>query len=356
MSLLDQPTQTRPGEELDVAQLRAYLLATFPDLSGELTVQQFPAGHSNLTYFLQLGGREFVLRRPPFGANVKSAHDMAREHRILTTLRPVYPKVPQPLAYCPDESVIGAEFYLMERVQGLILRQRPPKELALTPERMRTIALATVDNLAALHQIDVQATQLVQIGKPEGYVQRQVEGWIGRYRRAETEVVPGMDQAAEWLPANLPTEQPPALLHNDYKYDNLVFNPDNLAEVVAVLDWEMATVGDPLMDLGTALGYWAESDSPEVLKTFSLTALPGNLSRQQVLERYAAQTGHQVGQAVFYYVFGCLKIGVICQQIYARYVKGFTKDPRFANMIYLVQAFGHSAAQAIGYGRISDFR
>ncbi len=356
MSTIDQPGQIRAGEELNVANLRVFLREQFPELTGELTVQQFPAGYSNLTYFLQLGDRELVLRRPPFGANIKSAHNMAREHHLLATLQPVYAKVPKPLVYSSDEAIIGSEFYIMERIQGIILRQKPPTEFALTPELMRTISYAAIDNLADLHRIDIEATQLVGLGKPEGYVQRQVAGWIGRYRKAQTDVVPGMDQAAEWLLVNQPAEQTATLLHNDYKYDNMVLNPGDLSEIVAVLDWEMATVGDPLMDLGTTLGYWADADSPAVLKAFSLTAFPGNLSRQQVLDRYAAQSARNVDNIVFYYVFGCLKIGVICQQIYARYKKGFTKDARFANLIYLVQACGENAANAVRYGRIGDFR
>ncbi|MCU0449899.1 MAG: phosphotransferase family protein [Bernardetiaceae bacterium] len=352
--MVDQPTTIRPGEALDQTQLAAFLHREL-GLTGPLEVRQFPSGFSNLTYLVRMGGRELVLRRPPMGANIKSAHDMAREHRLLVALHPVYPLVPQPVAYCADPEVIGAEFYLMERVEGLILRQRPPQDMELTPVLMRQIAEAAVATLAQLHQTDLQATGLLALGKPEGYVQRQVEGWIGRYRNAQTETVPGLELAAEWLPAQQPAGQAPALIHNDYKYDNLVLDPDQPGRVKAVLDWEMATIGDPLMDLGTTLAYWADPDSPEVLKGFSLTARPGNLSRQEVLERYGQLTDRSLAHFPFYYTFGCLKVAVICQQIYARYQRGLTQDARFAGLIHLVRAFGQLCEQTIHTGRISNW-
>lgn len=352
----DAPAAIRPGEELNTDKLADFLHRHFPDWQGEIRVEQFPSGFSNLTYFVQIGDKELVLRRPPFGANIKSAHDMQREYGILKSLEPIYRKIPKPLIYTDDTSVIGAEFYLMERVKGLILRNRPPKGMGLTAEKMRTVSKAVMENLAELHAIDIYATDLIRLGKPEGYVQRQVEGWIGRYEKAATDPVPTMNQAAEWLRANLPRENSPSLIHNDYKYDNVVLNPENLSEIIAVLDWEMATVGDPLMDLGTTLGYWADADSPEVLKAFVLTAFPGNMSRQEAAECYAQASGKNIDNILFYYVFGCYKIGAIVQQIYARYKKGFTQDARFANLIHLVHACGESATKAIRYGRISNWR
>ena len=353
---IDSPTDVRIGEELNISKLAAFLQQHFPDWQGEVRVAQFPSGFSNLTYFVQVGNKELVLRRPPFGANIKSAHDMQREYGILKSLELVYPKIPKPLIYTDDTSVIGAEFYLMERVKGLILRNRPPKGMELTAEKICTISKVAINNLADLHAIDIYATDLIRLGKPEGYVQRQVEGWIGRYEKSATDEVLTMNKVADWLRSNLPTENSPSLIHNDYKYDNLVLNPDNLSEIIAVLDWEMATVGDPLMDLGTTLGYWADADSPEILKAFSLTAFPGNMNREEVAQCYAEASSRNVDNILFYYVFGCYKIGVIVQQIYARYKKGFTKDPRFANLIHLVHAFGQSATKAIQFGRISNWR
>ncbi|WP_448519290.1 phosphotransferase family protein [Rhodoflexus sp.] len=353
---IDNPTDIRQGEELNISNLAAFLRQHFPDWQGEVTVAQFPAGFSNLTYFVQVGDKELVLRRPPFGANIKSAHDMRREYGILKSLEPVYSKIPKPLIYTDDASVIGAEFYVMERVKGLILRNRPPQGMELTAEKMRAISKATIENLADLHAIDIYATDLIRLGKPEGYVQRQVEGWISRYEKSATDDVLTMNKAAYWLRNNLPAENSPSLIHNDYKYDNLVLNPDNLSEIIAVLDWEMATVGDPLMDLGTTLGYWADADSPKMLQAFSLTAFPGNMNREEAAQCYAEASGRNLDNILFYYVFGCYKIGVIVQQIYARYKKGFTQDPRFANLIHLVHACGESATKAIQFGRISNWR
>jgi aminoglycoside phosphotransferase (APT) family kinase protein len=337
--------------------LRKFLSEQLPDLEGEISISQFPSGHSNLTYMVTIGEKEFVLRRPPFGANIKSAHDMGREFNILKSIAPVFSRVPKPLIYSNDTTIIGVEFYLMERVKGVILRQKPPEGIVLSPSLMRGIANGAVDTLADLHTIDIQQHQLTHLGKPEGYTKRQVEGWTIRYKNAETDLVPTMNSTAEWLLAHTPADQPATLIHNDYKYDNIVLNPHQLTEVIAVLDWEMATIGDPLMDLGTSLGYWVEPQDNDILKNFTLTSVAGNPTRQEVLERYAQQTNREIGELskniVFYYAFGCFKIGVIVQQIYARYKKGFTQDKRFANMIYMVQAFGDCAEKAIKRGSIS---
>ncbi|TAH18755.1 MAG: phosphotransferase family protein [Cytophagales bacterium] len=355
---IDSPKAIRQGEELNIVHLQLFLRQHLPDLIGEISVSQFPSGFSNLTYMVTIGDKEFVLRRPPFGANIKSAHDMAREYNILNSIAPAFSKVPKPLIYSNDTSIIGAEFYMMERVRGVILRQKAPEGIELTPELMQGIAESTIDNLAELHSIDIQKYNLSSMGKPEGYVKRQVEGWTERYKKAATDDIPLMDSTAAWLLANMPAEQPATLIHNDYKYDNVILNPNKLTEIIAVLDWEMATIGDSLMDLGTTLGYWAEDDDPEILRNFSLTSLKGNLNRQQIIERYAQKTGRNIDELskniIFYYAFGCFKIGVIVQQIYARYKKGYTQDKRFANLIYLVHAFGQCADKAIRRGRISQ--
>ena len=345
-NLIDQPRDVRGGEELPIEKLAAYLQQHLPDLSSDLVVKQFPSGHSNLTFFLQLGEREFVLRRPPFGANIKTAHDMGREYKILSHLHPVYSKAPQPLLYCDDESIIGAPFYVMERVRGIILRAKPPQELALTPEVMRDLSLAFVDNLAAIHAVDYAAVGLGDLGKPQGYIARQVRGWTERYVNAKTDDIPDLERTAAWLAEHLPPESGAALIHNDYKYDNLVLNPNDLA-IRAVLDWEMATIGDPLMDLGTSLGYWVERDDPEELRAlaFGLTMLPGNLTRVEIVQRYAQTSGRNVSHIQFYYVYALFKIAVIVQQIYNRYKQGYSHDPRFANMINAVRVLGKTAAR-----------
>jgi aminoglycoside phosphotransferase (APT) family kinase protein len=354
-NFLDEPQKTRPGEELDAGKLEAYLRQTLPGLSGPIAVAQFAKGYSNLTYSVRVGGRELVLRRPPFGAKIKSAHDMGREYRILSRLLAVYSKVPRPLAYCEDESVLGAPFYLMERVSGIILRTRPPEGLELTPSLMRRISESFIANLAEIHGVDYVAAGLGELGRPEGYVTRQVEGWIRRYQNARTDEIPEMERLAAWLGEHKPADAGGCLIHNDYKYDNLILDPQEVSQIKAVLDWEMATIGDPLMDLGSTLGYWVDPDDPEdwQKQSFGLTTRPGNLNREQLLERYVAQNGRPVNHAVFYYAYGLFKIAVIVQQIYARYQQGLTQDARFAGLINLVRAASQTACLAIEKKRIT---
>jgi aminoglycoside phosphotransferase (APT) family kinase protein len=354
---MDQSVAVRTGEELDEVKLASYLREHLPELDGPLTIEQFPSGFSNLTYLLRVGDRELVLRRPPVGAKIKTAHDMTREYRILSHLYPVYRKVPQPLVYCDDDSVIGAPFYVMTRVKGIILRAQPPAGIELTPEMMRRLSTAFVDNLVEIHGFDFQAAGLSDLGTPQGYVKRQVEGWTKRYYAARTDEVVEIERIANWLQAHRPPDsQQGALIHNDYKYDNLVLSADNLSDVLAVLDWEMATLGDPLMDLGTTLGYWVDAnDSVEWQQYgFVLTKLPGNLTRAEILEHYIRNSGGDLGYPVFYYVYGLMKIAVIVQQIYFRYRQGFTKDARFATLDRLVKACGIQAERAIEKKRIDD--
>lgn len=347
--MLDQPKDIRPGEELNEQELHQYFLEHWPGHQTIKAIQQFPGGYSNLTYALTTNQGEYVLRRPPFGANIKSAHDMGREYRVLTRLQPHYSRIPQPILFCASDHVIGGPFYLMERVKGVILRNQPPKGLDLSPQTMRKVSEAAIDNLATLHAIDVEKTGLIDLGKPEGYVERQVSGWIKRYRKAETDTVTGMDFLASWLPKNQPPDNQPSLIHNDYKYDNLVLDPENLGQINAVLDWEMCTVGDPLMDLGTTLAYWIQpgEENPLTMGVANLTWLPGNLTRQELIEQYANASGRDVTNITFYYAFGAFKIGVILQQIYKRYKEGHTSDPRFAFLIELVKVFGKQGKRAV---------
>jgi aminoglycoside phosphotransferase (APT) family kinase protein len=352
--LQDKPRPVREGEQLDTSKLLAYLRGKMPGLDGMVEVEQFPAGFSNLTYLLRVGQQEFVLRRPPFGAKIKTAHDMGREFLILSRLYPVYGKVPRPILYCDDESVIGAPFYLMERVSGIILRARPPEGLALSPDVMRRLSESFIENLVEIHAIDYRAAGLGNMGRAEGYVSRQIEGWTKRYYNARTDDVPEIEKLAEWLAAHAPEDSGRALIHNDYKYDNVVFAPGDLSRVIAVLDWEMATIGDPLMDFGTTLGYWVDVDDPAEWKQlgFGLTALPGNLSRREMVEHYSRLSGRDVRDVVFYFAYALLKIAVIVQQIYHRYRQGFTTDPRFANLGLLVRGCGNLAQRAIEKNRI----
>ncbi len=351
---IDKATDVRKGEELDIQKLNKYLKEKISDFSEIKQVKQFPGGFSNLTYLLSDGSNEFVLRKPPFGANIKSAHDMGREFKVLSLLEPVYDKIPKPLVYCEDESVIGSPFYVMERIKGIILRNKIPKGLELGKADFKRLSAQTVENLAALHDLELENSSLISLGKPEGYVQRQVEGWIKRYFKAETDEIKFMNASAEWMQSNMSTKNQTAFIHNDYKYDNLVLDEDSLS-IKAVLDWEMATVGDPLMDLGTSLAYWVEAKDHPALQAYNLTWQEGNLTRQEVVEKYAELRNISINDVLFYYVFGSFKLGVIAQQIYARYKKGYTKDERFAMLIHLVKACGGNAMNAIKFNRINNF-
>jgi len=331
--LEDHAGRIRSGEELDLARLEPYLRSHFPGFAGELRVEQFPSGHSNLTYSLSLGGKEMVLRRPPFGSKVKSAHDMGREYHVLEKLHAAYP-APRPLLYCTDESIIGAPFYMMERVHGIILRRDLPPGLELAPPTARLLSEAFIDNLARLHQLDYNALGLGELGKPQGYLERQVKGWIERYYGSKTHELPEVESIAAWLKDRMPAPGGASLIHNDYKYDNMALDVAEITHICAVLDWEMCTLGDPLTDLGTALAYWVQADDPaEVQRVrWGPTAVPGSLTRAELVERYHAKTGRDVDNIVFYYVFALFKVAVIIQQIYYRYHHGLTKDARFASL------------------------
>lgn len=350
---LDRPAAVRPGEELDADRLAAYLQAHLPDADGPLTIEQFPGGMSNLTYFLRLGRRELVLRRPPFGANIQGGHDMSREYRILRALVETYPKVPRPLLRCDDSTVIGAPFYVMERLRGVILRPPLPPGRVIPPATMRGICHALIDGLAELHALDYARAGLSDLGKPDGYTARQVAGWTKRYRNARTDDCPDLEPIVAWLAAHTPAHSDAALIHNDYKYDNLILDPADLTRIVGVLDWEMATLGDPLTDLGTTLAYWIEPDDPPALQQMGLTTLPGNLDRQQLIQRYAERSGRAVEDSLFAFIYGVFKNSVIVLQIYARYRQGHTRDPRFAALIEIVRAYTSVAERAIAQGRIS---
>ena len=354
---LDEADEVREEERLDAERLRPFLAVALPGAEGPIAVRQFRKGHSNLTYLVSIGGREAVLRRAPFGAKVKTAHDMGREWKLLSALQGVYGRAPRPLAFCDDQAVLGAPFYLMERVQGVILRgDGSGSGLVLGPELMRATSTALIDNLADLHAVDLERSGLGAMGKPDGYVERQVEGWTERYFAARTDEVPQIEAAAAWAAGHLPAESGAALIHNDYKYDNVVLDPADPSRVVAVLDWEMATIGDPLMDLGTTLGYWIDPGDSALLKAraFGPTHLPGGLSRREVVARYAERTGRPTGDLLFHYVFALFKMAVIIQQIYQRYVDGHTHDPRFASLGQVVGVLGAQAARALERGRIHD--
>ena len=333
VAICDQAGTVRPGEELEIARLELFLREHLCR-EGPISIEQFPSGHSNLTYLVRVGGREAVLRRPPFGSKVRSAHDMAREYRVLSKLHSAYPLAPKALAYCDDPSVLNAPFYLMEPIRGMILRRDPPAGVVVSPETARRLSVAFVDNLARLHNLDYAAIGLAGLGKPQGYLERQVRGWIERYHNSKTHDLPEVERISPWLTTKMPVRYDAALVHNDYKYDNLVLDTNDAAKIVGVLDWEMCTIGDPLTDLGTALAYWTDPQDPEEFQEIrsAPTTLPGTLTRAQLVERYAAITGRDVGQMVFYLAFARFKVAVIIQQIYYRYAQGLTQDARFAEL------------------------
>jgi aminoglycoside phosphotransferase (APT) family kinase protein len=348
---LDRAEKVRAGAELEVERLGPWLRSI--GLEGDVEVLQFPRGFSNVTYLLRVGERELVLRRGPAGVKIASAHDMGREHRILAGLSKIWSKAPRPLAMCEDASVIGGPFYVMERVKGVILRAKTPEGVVLDAPRMKHLSEQMVDTLAEIHAIDLAKAGLTDLGKPAGYNERQVRGWSERYLKAKTDDVPEMESVARWLAASTPVESGAALIHNDFKYDNVVLSED-LARIDAVLDWEMSTLGDPLMDLGCTLGYWVEAADPMLMKAmrFGPTDLPGSYSRLEVVARYEEKTGRKATNLPFYFTFALFKLAVVAQQLYGRYVNGLTKEPRYAMMIEGVRGLSRAATNVIASGRI----
>lgn len=350
----DKPTSIRPGEELDLSKLEPFLRSQFPGEADNFSVTQFPRGHSNLTYCVQLGSRQMVLRRPPFGSKVKSAHDMGREFHVLSKLHDAYSPAPRVLLYCDDASVLGAPFYLMEPISGIILRRDPPPGLVLTPETARKLCESFIDNLACLHSIDYGAIGLADLGKPQGYLERQVRGWIERYHGSKTHDLPEVDQISSWVQRNLPASSYATLIHNDYKFDNVILDPNDLTKIIGVLDWEMSTLGDPLSDLGSTLAYWVEAGDSEDLQKlrWGPTNYPGSATRDALVQRYARASGRDVSNMVFYVVFARFKVAVIVQQIYYRYHVGLTKDSRFAAMPQVVRTLLCASWESAQTGKI----
>lgn len=350
----DHAVAVRAGEELDLARLGAYLGRHF-DGPGPVTVEQFPSGHSNLTYRVRWGGgRELVLRRPPFGSQVKSAHDMGREYRVLSKLHEAYNVAPKVILYCDDLSVLDAPFYLMEPIRGIILRRELPPGLLLSPAMARQLSEAFLDNLVQLHSLDYQQIGLGDLGKPQGYLQRQVQGWIERYHSSATHDLPDVERISTWLRQNIPASSDATLIHNDYKYDNVVLDSNDITKIVGVLDWEMCTLGDPLSDLGTTLAYWTDPSDPDELQEIcsAPTSIPGTLTRSQLAQRYALATGHGIDDMVFYLAFARFKVGVIIQQIYYRYARGLTHDERFAAMPHRIAVLMRASLRCADSGSI----
>ncbi|MFH0960453.1 MAG: phosphotransferase family protein, partial [Pseudomonadota bacterium] len=346
MDPTDKASQIREGEEINISEIEIFLKDQIPGLTGELTVRQFPSGHSNLTYLLKIGENEFVLRRPPSGTKAKSAHDMGREFRMLKALRPVFPFCPKPLFYTDDTSIIGCPFYIMERMQGIILRRELPAGVELNREQAGLLCEALLDVQVKLHSINYKEVGLGDYGIPEGYARRQVEGWTKRYRAAMTPDAPDFEEGMGWLFGKIPGDsERPAIVHNDFKFDNVVLDPNHPTKIIGVLDWEMATVGDPLMDVGNSLAYWIQLDDPTEMQLVRLmpTHLEGMYSREELIRRYAEKSGREFSHVSFYYCFGLFRLAVIAQQIYYRFYNGQTKDKRFGMLIHGVRALEKAA-------------
>lgn len=338
----------RSGEELDVKALGAYLRPRL-GLSLELELAQFAGGHSNLTYLLKFGAQQFVLRRPPVGPVAPTAHDMPREYRLLEAINPHFPLAPRPVLLCEDVSVIGVPFYLMERRDGLIVRDRVPPEIGDDPAMRRRVSEAVIDTLASLHGVDINGSGIVRIGKPEGFVMRQVRGWSERWQRSRTSEISEMDKVMRWLAENMPEEQQSAaaIVHSDFKLDNIMLAVSEPSRVVAVLDWEMCSVGDPLIDLGLLLCYWTLTGSGDSQSLRAVTTGLGWMTREEMISRYQERTGRDLSRIVFYETFARFKVAVIIQQIYFRFVRGQTSDQRFRNFDRLVHHLATGACSGI---------
>ncbi len=350
MDVTDTAGPVRAGEELDAARLRTFLEENLDGLRGELLIRQFPGGRSNLTYLVQCGDRELILRRPPFGRKAKGAHDMGREYRLLQALRPVFPYCPKVFAYTEDEAIIGSPFYVMERVKGLIIRREFPPGVSYTRDEARKLCDNLADVHIALHNVDYQAAGLGDFGNPDGYVRRQVEGWIDRWHQAKTPDAPEAEEVVAWLAAKMPPDSGrAAVIHNDFKLDNVVLDEKDPLRVIAVLDWEMATIGDPLMDIGNILAYRIQEDDPPEMQLLGF--MPRELefcqTRREMVDYYIKRSNLSFGDINYYYCFGLFRLAVISQQIYYRYYHGQTKDERFAPVITVVGILLSAAARTI---------
>lgn len=351
----DDTREMREEDRLDVTAVDAFLKQHIADLHGTPQIRQFPGGASNLTYLIRYDERELVLRRPPAGVKAKSAHDMLREARVMAALKPHYPHVPSILARCDDPAVLGSDFYVMERLHGIILRRELPPELGLDVAGVRQLCHRFIDRLVELHQVDASQPALAALGKGEGYIARQVGGWSERWRKALTDDSDPCEDVLAWLAQQQPARETAiCVIHNDYRFDNVVLDPANPLEIIGVLDWEMATLGDPLMDLGGSLAYWVQADDDAVFQSFRRqpTHVPGMLSRREVVAYYSERSGWHAEPFDFYEVFGLFRLMVIIQQIYRRFVLGQTHNPQFAGFGQAAVYLGQRCRRLIAASRL----
>ncbi|ENX47869.1 MULTISPECIES: phosphotransferase family protein [Acinetobacter] len=356
MSIIDIGGQVREGEELNVVAVENWLKQQGIVLAGEAKVTQYTGGASNWTYRLQYDNLDLILRRPPVGTKAKSAHDMAREYLVQKNLAQSYPVVPEMIALCQDESVIGCDFYVMKRIEGIIPRAKLPPELNFSEQDVHALCINVLDKLIELHQVPYQNTPLAEIGKGEGYCRRQVEGWDKRYEKAKTINVPSFHYVRKWLFDHIPQDSTTCIIHNDWRFDNVILNPEQPTQVIGVLDWEMATLGDPLMDLGSALAYWVEDSDNMIFKSTRRqpTNLKGMFTRKQVVDYYLQKTGLSTENWTFYEVFGVFRLAVIAQQIYYRYFHKQTRNPAFKDFWIVIHALHIRALKLIAQQKIQD--
>ena len=338
---IDQAKDLRSSDAFDIQAVNLWLKNNTSDELKETfehtpVVKQFSGGASNLTYHLDypaVNGKkyDFILRRPPAGQKAASAHDMKREFNVMNSLKPVYPHVPEMIAFCDDQSVIGCDFYIMKRVEGIIPRANLPKGMTLSKDQGHQLCLSVIDKLIELHQVDYKEAGLESLGKGNGYVERQVKGWSERFVKAKTWNVPSFKKTMQWLNKHQPEDVATCIIHNDYRMDNVVLNPNNPSEIIGVLDWEMATLGDPLMDLGGSLAYWIQADDDAFIKMIRRqpSHIPGMLSRKEIVDYYCQKMNLDSSHWDFYEVFGLFRLAVIIQQIYYRYHHKQTDNPAF---------------------------
>ncbi len=342
----DETIEVRADERFDEPALAEYLRGKLTGAEGDPIVSQFAGGAANLTYQLDYGDHVYVLRRPPLGPVAPRAHDMGREYQVLSRIHSAYPPAPRAYVFCDDPSVIGAEFLVMERRYGTVVRRTMPESFAQLPGAPRELGEALVDGLADLHTVDYQSVGLGDLGRPEGFIERQVAGWHQRWEAAKADELPAMESAYSWLAAHLPVSRDYSLVHNDFKLDNCMFTSHDPSHLEAVFDWDMATLGDPLSDLGGLLAYWVEPSDPEGVKSFSPmpSGVDGFPSRSELVERYARRSGRDVAEIDFYHALGLYRVAVILAQLFIRWQRGQTRDERFAGMWDITKLVAEAAA------------
>ena len=323
-------------EGVDLDALRGYFAEHVEGADGHpLSAELIAGGRSNLTYGITDGEHRWVLRRPPLGHVLPTAHDMGREYRVLTALAGTNVPVPRTYAFCDDESVNGAPFYVMERVDGRILRTAD-ETATLSRDEATACSHELIDVLARIHMVDYEAVGLGDFGRPDGFMERQVRRWGQQWERSKAADLPGIDELARRLRAAVPESGPPAIVHGDYRLDNTMLAADDPACIVAVLDWEMSTLGDPLADVGLFLLYWGQTDAQVIATGDAIANQPGFLSRDEIVELYAKQSGRDVDHLDFYVVFAFYKLAIIVEGIAARYRMGKTLGEGFEHMGQMV--------------------